>query len=301
MGYINILVGSDAKIHIKDKQLFLEKLNTSEEIDYPLEDINSIVIESQQSIISTKTITDLAEHNIATFFCDQSHLPNTQVLSFNGHYKNLLIYNIQTQCPKPLQKRLWQSIIKQKISNQAKALNLCNIKNDIDQLVSQVSSGDTNNIESVAALKYFKLMFGKDFSRNQISLINSALDYGYSIIRGAIARSVVAHGLITFLGLHHCNQLNAFNLVDDLIEPFRPIVDLFVFNNFADSQENELNRNMKQSLIGLLNADVLVSDKKYSLSYAVDMMVSSFVDSMSKNINKLLLPDILPFELHKYE
>jgi len=301
MGYINLLVGSDANISIKNKQLWLKNIKTGAEMDYPLEDINSIIIESLLSNITTKTLCELTKNNVATYFCDESHLPSSYLLKYNGFYKNLSVYNMQVACPKPLQKRIWQSIIQSKINNQSAVLSLCGIENDLLKFSNDVTSGDTTNIESVVALKYFKMMFGDSFSRRKDNLINSALNYGYSIIRGVIARSVVAHGLLPFIGIHHCNQLNAFNLVDDFIEPFRAVVDLFVYNNFIDSNETELNSSMKQSLVGLLNANILINDKIYSLSYAVDIYIASYIECLTTKENKLLLPVVMEYENHKYE
>ena len=301
MGFINIMIGSDCNITIKNKQLHLHNISTGDEITYPVEDINSVLIESLRSTISTKVLSTLAENNIITYFCDDTHTPSAYLLNYNGFYKNLSVYNFQVNAPKPLLKRLWQSIIRKKIENQANVLTMCGVPNELMSYIDKVQSGDTTNIESVVALKYFKSMFGKEFGRRQDNLINACLDYGYTIIRGCIARSVVAHGLLPYLGVHHQSQLNAYNLVDDLIEPFRPIVDLYVYNNIFGSSSTELDKYIKQGLVSLLNANVLVGGKVYACSYAIDMVVTSYVDSLSSKDNKLLLPNILEYEFHKYE
>lgn len=294
-------MGSDAKISIHHSQLLLNNITSGDTIDYPLEDINSIVIESLQSIITTKSLIELAKNNVAVYFCDEYHLPSAQLLNYNGFYRNLQTYNIQTSCSKPVIKRLWQSIVCQKITNQGKVLQLCEKNDCVSTLTNKVLSGDNNNIESIAALKYFKELFGKSFARGQNSIINSALDYGYSIIRGAIARSVVAHGLVPYIGIHHCNQLNAFNLVDDIIEPFRPVVDLYVYNNIRDISTPDLTRAIKQDLVGLLNVDVTINNKRYPISYAIDMCITSIINYMGNKNAMLHLPQILPLELHRYE
>lgn len=301
MGFINIVVASDADITIKNKQLLLKNIHTGEFIDYPIEDINSVLIESLRTMVSTKVLSTLAENNIITYFCDESHLPSAYLLNYNGYYKNLSVYNMQVFCPKPLQKRLWQSVVQAKVSNQAGVLDLCGIDNDLIKYESMVLSDDSSNIESTVALKYFKLLYGAEFGRRYDNIINASLNYGYSIIRGCVARSVVSHGLLPYLGLHHSNQLNAFNLVDDLIEPFRPVVDLYVYNNLVGTECTELNHYIKQGLVSLLNADVMLDGKVYALSYAVDMVVSSYIESLSTKTNKLLLPIVLEFEFHKYE
>lgn len=301
MGFINVFVGSECNIQIKNKQLLLKKFN-GDCMDYPIEDINSILIENQYTTISIQAMNKLVESNIVVYVCDSKHMPTSYLLGYNSFYKNLEVYNYQTDVPKPLLKQLWKAIIIQKISNQGEVLKLTGISNDLVKYTSQIKSGDADNVESVAANKYFKLLFGRDFIRRDNTLINAALNYGYAIIRGAIARSVVAHGLQPYLGMHHCNKLNNFNLVDDLIEPFRPIVDLFVYsialqiNNYI-----ELTSEIKLKLQGILCCDVLVENSIYTLSDAINMLVYSYVNCLKNKSNNLKLPSIIKLKVHKYE
>lgn len=299
MGFINIIAYSAKDIKIKDKQLILS--NNQESIDYPLEDVNSLMIESQISNISIYTLTQLSKFNITTYLCDEKHLPCAYLLNYNGFYKNLEVYKFQTSISKPTQKQLWKQLVSAKIKNQIKALNLCGIKNDLDRYISKIKSADTDNIEAIVANQYFKLMFGSKFTRDNECLINSCLNYGYAIIRGLIARTVVSHGLLPYLGVFHKNQLNAFNLVDDIIEPFRPIIDLYVFQNVKDTQGNELTREIKQSLFGMLNYDMKIDGQKQTLTNCVEILVNSFVQSITKNVATLKCPELIKLALHSYE
>ena len=259
MGFINLITYSAQDIKIRDNQLILSNNDTF--ADYPLEDLNSLMIESQSCNISIYALTQLSKYNVATYFCDEKHLPCAYLLNYNGFYKNLEVYKYQTSISKPTQKQLWKQLVSAKIKNQIRALNLCGIKNDLDKYLPKIRSADTDNIEAIVANQYFKLMFGLKFARGNECVINSCLNYGYAIIRGLVARTIVSHGLLPFLGVWHKNQLNAFNLVDDIIEPFRPIIDLFVFQNIKSINQNELTREIKQSLFEILNYDMKLMSK----------------------------------------
>lgn len=299
MGFVNIVVNSAKSISIKNKQLVLD--NGVEKMDYPLEDINSVLIESQNCVISVKTLTELAQHNVVTYFCDDKHLPCAYLLNYNGFYKNLEVYNFQTGISKPTQKQLWKQIVTAKIENQLRMLDLCKIKHNLGIYLSKIKSADTDNIEAIVASQYFKLLFGNKFSRQQESLVNACLNYGYAIVRGIIARTVVAHGLLPFLGVFHHNKLNAFNLVDDLIEPFRTMVDLFVVQNILDTTEETLTPSIKHQLFGLINYDMLIQNQRQTLTNCIEIFVNSFVQSLTDNVANLTCPSLIELSLHQYE
>lgn len=297
MGYINIYVSKDAYIYVKNSQLFLE--NKDKLIDYPLEDINSIMIENLNTTISTYTLSKFAELGILVYVCNQVHLPCGVILPFCEHYHTLSQYNFQVSISKPLQKQLWQDIIKNKIQNQNEVLNICGGNDRLKFLYEGVLSGDSSNNEAKASLIYFKELFGKEFVRRDNNNINVFLNYGYSVIRGLIARSIVVHGLTPFLGLFHSNNFNQFNLADDLIEIFRPLVDLFVKIKLID--KTELNSYIKAEIFGVLNIDVLIDGQKQTVNNAVDMLVESYVKSLKSNKNYLKQIHICGLEIHNYE
>ncbi len=301
MGFINLFVGSQVYASIEKNQFKLTKQENKESITYPLEDINSVVFDNNLGTISMKTICALAENNIITYFCDERHLPQTYLISYNSFYKNLSVYKKQTDVKKPTLKNIWKNIVKQKIENQMAVLDCLKIKHNLYGFLDKVQSDDTTNIEAVVANKYFKLLFGENFTRRDDRLkINGALNYGYAILRGAFARTVVAHGLQPFLGVHHISELNNFNLVDDLIECFRPVVDLFVANN-QETFSNELTTSTKMSLVNLMNADVVLKGQKVATSYAIDMVVESYVKCLSENDFNISLPKVIELEMHRYE
>jgi CRISPR-associated protein Cas1 len=297
MGYINIFVSKEASISVKNNQLFLRNCNNN--ADYPLEDINSIMIENLTTSVTTYSLSKFAEYGILVFVCNQNHLPCGVVLPFCEHYQTLSQFEYQVNLAKPLQKQLWQSIIKNKIANQNEVLNNFGGKDDLKKLQQEVLSGDVLNTEATASLIYFKKIFGDDFKRRDENPINSFLNYGYSIVRGFVARSVACHGLIPFYGINHCNKFNQFNLADDLIEVFRPLVDLFVKTNL--STEKEMTSSIKKQIYNLINYDVEIDKQKQTLSNAIDMYVEYFVKSIKENKNKLKTVNIIGLNFHNYE
>ena len=297
MGYINIFVSKDAHINIKDKWVVLK--NTQKSSEYPLEDINSVMIENLASTISTYTLSKFAEHNILVFICNNSHLPSGILLPFSSYYRPLSIYKSQVGVSKPLQKQLWQQIIKNKISNQNEVLNRLGGSDELKKYFDSVLSGDSKNSEAVASQVYFKKLFGKNFTRDNDEIINALLNYGYSIIRGFVARSITVHGFVPFLGLFHKNEFNAFNLADDLMEVFRPLVDLFVKTNL--SQINKFSSVEKGLIYNIINIDVEIDRQKHSISNAIDMFVESLAKSLKDKKVELKEIKIIGLDSHRYE
>lgn len=297
MGYINIFASSKAHVAVKNEQLVLT--NDQKQMDYPLTDISSVMLENRETTISTYALSELAAHNILVFICDQAHLPNGVLLPFNSYYQALTQYHWQIAMPKPLQKQLWQSIIKNKIANQNQVLNLCGGHDELKPLIGAVLSDDATNVEAKASLLYFKALFGPQFIRRDDNVLNACLNYGYAIIRGFVARSITAHGLLPFLGIHHANQLNNFNLADDLMEVFRPVVDLLVKQELGNV--TELTTTVKAQLYNLMNVEVGVERGKYALDYAIELLVQNFIKSAKEKSNCLSSITIFGLGTHRYE
>lgn len=292
----------DSYIKVKNRQLVL----TTAEGDgvFPVEDINSVMIENLQTNISTSTLSQLAEKNVAVFICNDKHLPTSILMPYCDNFNQLLVSQKQIEMTKPLKNQLWQYVIKNKIENQAKVLEIIKDENykKVLYFSSQVQSGDKTNQEAAASSIYFKMLFGKDFNRNQDNVINSALNYGYSIIRGFISRGIVVHGLLPFLGIWHSSQLNNFNLTDDLIEVFRPVVDLFVYKNIEHLlEQNRLTSEIKAGIYNIINYDVKVKNAKHSLSNAIDILTSSFLRSIKNSRNELEYIQVEDLNIHRYE
>ena len=232
--------------------------NGSVQKDIPFNFISAIIITAFNVIYTNNLLQRLCEENIPLIILGKNYAPNGMLLSYIGQSKQTEIQYLQIENKKPLEKRIWQLIIKEKIKNQSKVLNLCNKENKLQHIYKTVLSGDSSNREAYAARLYFKALFGDDFTRDKdLAGINSFLNYGYAILRSSLARYVVAAGLNPSYGIAHCNKLNPFCLVDDLIEPFRPIIDYYTYNVFKDEREApELTTEHKAKLSGLLTKEV---------------------------------------------
>jgi len=288
-----ILVSKVCRLSMKDKQLVYEPKGEPT-IRVPLEDITVIVLENNQSSLTTALLSHIAENNIALFTCDSYHMPNGLFTPFHQHSRLSQIAHIQVDMKLPLKKQIWQKIITQKISNQAQLLRHFE-KDDfqVRVLETKVKSGDSENLEALAARRYWSLLFS-DFTRDQKALDprNIALNYGYAILRGAVARSLVAHGLLPTFGVFHRSELNAYNLADDMIEPLRPMIDMVVKKlEIEDALDVHLGRDVKSALLNVLVMEMRLNEENVLILNICDIMAQAFVKAMKLNdVSRLMLP-----------
>lgn len=193
MEFRNIVISNPARLSIKHNQLCIMQ---EREALIPLEDICSVLLESRQIQISAAALERLAVSGITVFFCDEKHLPSAQLVAMNQFSRQHKMLYAQFELPRPIQKQLWKCIVQQKINNQAACLRLSGKAGfeELEKMVQAVRSGDVTNVEAQAAACYFPKLFGQGFTRNDVCLQNAALNYGYAILRGAIARNLVMHG-----------------------------------------------------------------------------------------------------------
>lgn len=298
MGYKNIMISNPTELTIKDQQLKID------EVKIPLEDINCILLENRSIKVSAYFLQQLAELGVALYICDSKHIPNAVLLPLVRHSRHYKMLKYQIDIAKPFQKRLWQQLVIQKILNQAKCLELNGIEGyeELQGFSNQVQSGDKTNIEAKAASFYFRRLFGTNFTRSDENVVNSMLNYGYAIIRGIVARSIVCYGFEPSIGLFHHSELNSFNLADDFIEPFRPVIDLYVSQKYDCAEvESDLTPAMKRELFTLISCDVNVRGEIHSVSNAVDKLIMSFSSCLSGARADLLMPELMPLKMHEYE
>ena len=299
MPFRNIIIESPSKISVEDCQLIIE---TDKKHSIAIEDITAVLLESRQSKITTAALSSLGQSGCTVFICDEKHMPCAVLTPFSQHSRQLGAVKSQLNAGLPLNKRLWQSSVRAKIKNQGRCLALLGKEAESQHLfdmAKQVKSGDSGNIEAVAAAYYFTKLFGGTFTRTHDNGVNAGLNYGYAIIRGAIARNLAIYGFIPSLGIHHHSELNAFNLADDLIEPFRPVVDLLVASAFTP--EKELTPERKRLLFNVLNLDILSGDQHYSVAYAIERLVQSLARAYHTSTASLCLPELLALKQHSYE
>lgn len=299
MQFRNIMLTSGKNLHIRNYQLVVDADNG---VTFPLEDINSVMIEHSDVWLSSRLLSTLAEYGIVLYLCDKQHMPNAvllPILKYSRHYKLL---KQQMSITKPLQKRLWQQIIKQKVQNQSICLELSNLDGSVElnQMSSAVLSGDTSHVEAKAAAFYFKKLFGKDYSRKRECKINTALNYAYSILRGQIARALITSGFEPSLGIWHRSELNSFNLADDFIEPFRPFADAFVYCNIDSSTDACLTTDERRALFSIINYDLEMGKEKCIIRTCIDKAISSYVRILNKEDEKLELPRLITLKEHRY-
>ncbi|MGF0108927.1 type II CRISPR-associated endonuclease Cas1 [Clostridium sp. SGI.024] len=299
MSFRSIIISNPASLSLKNNNLII---TNEDNFQIPVEDISVLLIESSAVKLTAKLISKLSQYSVATIICDDKHLPSSIVLPLNIHYRSYKVLKNQLSQSAAFSKRIWQSIIKQKLKNQGLCLEISN--NDgykfLYKLSEDVESGDKGNREAIGAKYYFKVLFGKKFNRNEINGINSALNYGYTIVRSAVARSLAMYGFNTTLGVFHSNELNSYNLADDFMEPFRPIVDLWVYKNI--NIDDELTKENRIALVDLINCDCIIDNKNHSILNAIDKMVASYTTACSKKDYRLIkLPEIKDLEYHYYE
>lgn len=298
MEFRNIIVSNPARLSLRHGQLCIAQ---EQEILIPLEDICTLMLESRQALITSAALEALAVQGVTVFLCDAQHLPSAQLLAFNQFSRKKKLLRAQIELGKPLQKQLWQAIVRQKIHNQAACLRLMGRDGaeNLEELAEGVRSGDTKNTEAVAAAAYFPALFGTGFTRGTDCLENAMLNYGYAILRGSIARNLVMHGLEPCLGLFHRNDLNSFNLADDLIEPYRPLVDLLVASQ--QHWDGELTPERKRVLFNLTNLLVVQKGKRLRAMTSIDHSAASLAASIEMGKNRLELPELIPLEEGRYE
>lgn len=314
-----LFFSNPAYLSLQDQCIKVSLKKSEDSVDnaqkLPLSDILAIVIESHAITLSSALLSKIAIHNIALFTCGDTHLPNGVFMGFLGHYRNAL--NAQNQINLSQQSKviLWQKIIKQKLLNQANLLSFKGLKKQSETILSlskSVKLNDATNNEAKAAQIYFKALFGNSFVRfrqGEASIksvkiplkqqqeftkniaINAALNYVYAILRGMIARTLSAYGLLPNLGIFHHNLYNSFNLADDLIEPYRVFAEFLVLeiaDNFSKS--GKLDVQDKAQLVNVINLLVAHCNKRYPLHRMVVMSVQSLLGVINGEGKTLILP-----------
>lgn len=262
----------------------------------PLADIDILMLTSQGNSLSTNLINALLEQNAMIVFCGHNFQPVGMVWPTVPHHLHPLRLQLQIDASVPLKKRLWQSLVQSKIRCQAEVLNFFNKSDqDLVSLAKQVGSGDPQNCEAQAARRYWTALMGKEFRRNpKTEGINSLLNYGYAVLRSATARALAGSGLHPSLGVHHHNQSNSFCLADDLMEPFRPLVDWTV-KQLADEEQLEMVPDVKKQLAGILKMDIDTPRGHSPVSNCLLKLSQSLVKSFTDRKPELELPcSIIP-------
>lgn len=292
-----LFFGNPAYLSTKNEQL---AVNFSEEgkgeVTIPIEDLGYVVLENQQITVTNGLLMKLVQNKTAVITCDQQHMPNGFLQPLVGHTEQTERMRHQLNASVPLKKQLWQQTVVAKIENQGNHL-LQRGKNalKLKRWAKDVKSGDGENHEAYAAAYYFQNLFDIDgFSRNQKGIApNNLLNYGYAILRAITARALCSSGLLPSVGIFHRNKYNAFCLADDIMEPYRPYVDILVYDIVETGCPlEELNTNLKKELLGIPAMDVIIDGKQSPLMNAMSRTTNSLYECFEGSSRKLMYPQL---------
>lgn len=294
MGYRQVIIKKSEKLHFKDNQLIIDKDESSTKV--PLEDINYILIEDSSTILTTRLLAELGKNAISLIVCDERFEPTSIMYPYNYHFKQLDVFSHQLEIDDSIKNEFWNQIVKRKIENSIRVLEMTSKEefpiSKLTEYINEITDGDSKNREGLAAKIYFRSLFGSDFIRFFDDNINAALNYGYTIIASAIIRNLAVYGLNTYLGIHHSSKINNFNLAYDFLEPYRSVIDKFVYDN-KDDIVLPLSFEFRKKLINVLNEEVLHQNKKYTIEYSIGLLIKSYIKSFSTGEIKLDLPSII--------
>lgn len=288
-----------SRLNLSNRQIVVTQ--DDGEVRLPLEDVAWIILDTQRVSLTGTLLAACMEAGIVMISCDSKHTPCGLSLPFHGHFRPLAVAQAQLAMSEPLKKRLWQTIIQRKIENQADVLAV-KAPGDapaLREMVRWVRSGDPDNVEARAARYYWQRLF-KDFTRgDENDRRNKLLNYGYAIVRSAVARVLVAGGLLPAFGLNHASATNAFNLADDIVEPFRPFVDRVAIElaGNAITKADELTVDDRRAMASVLMENACVGFDRVSLLVAVERCAVSLVRAIEQKSTDLLeLPEVLAIE-----
>lgn len=284
-------------VHIKDGEYLRLKLDNIEiekegkKYYIPLSDIASIILEGQTTTLTTRLLDKCTQYNIVLIICDLKYQPSGIFLPLIGHHRTAKRSLIQTGLSSLFKEKVWTRIVSHKMNNQY----LCalyrsvdeNRLNKMEEYINKLKLGDPYNCEGQVAHMYFEAIYYPGFSRQFDCLENMAMNFGYSVLRSYIARCVVSQGLLPMLGVHHCNEYNQFNLVDDLMEPFRPLMDYWIFLNILDDNPY-LSYEKRLKIIDFLNQNIYFEGHKRTMKYVIELYVTSFYKAMVQENERLL-------------
>ena len=276
MGWRTVVVNTHSKLSYKNNHLIFKDASRTELIH--LSEVDILLLETTDIVLSTMLIKRLVDENILVIFCDDKRLPTAYLMPYYGRHDSSLQLSRQIAWDEDTKAQVWTTIIAQKILNQAFYLGSCGFlekSQSVIDLYHGLDLFDPSNREGHAARIYFNTLFGNDFSREQDNDVNAALDYGYTLILSMFAREIVLSGCMTQFGLKHANQFNQFNLASDIMEPFRPIIDRIVYENRSSSFVK-----IKRELFTIFSDTFHYNDK--------DMYLSNIISDYTKKVIQAL-------------
>lgn len=288
-----IFLSNPYHLSLKNSQLVVSEKSGMPVKTASIEDIGFVVLEHPQISVTMKLMEQLNENNVAVVFCDSKHMPSSMLLPLDAHHIQNELFRAQINASEPLKKNLWKQTIEAKIRNQARLLEKQGIQGlQLKNLAKTVKSGDSDNREGFAARLYWNALFGKQFIRDRYgNPPNMYLNYGYILLRSAVARALAGSGLLATLGIHHRNRYNAFCLADDIMEPYRPWVDEIVIELEKKwPGQMMLEKEQKAELLQLMSADVKIGESRRPLMVALSQTTASLARCFTGETRKITYP-----------
>lgn len=288
MSWRTVVVSKTAKLDYSLGYLVVRDINSS--IKIHIDEISVLILENTAISLTSALINELVNKKVKIILCDEKRNPKSEVIPYYGSHDSSLKIRKQIEWDVRLKHELWTLIVEQKISNQAKVLDYYNLSQCemLYSYIDEIKFYDSTNREGHAAKVYFNALFGKDFTLDKDCPVNAALNYGYSIILSCFNREIVCSGYLTQLGIFHENMFNQYNLSCDLMEPFRPLVDVTV----KALSPQEFSKNEKIEILKLLNSDVVIENQKQTLLNAVKLYCKSVFRALEeKDLKKITFPE----------
>ena len=281
MSFRTVVITKQSKISYKNRFLVVRQENDEKYIH--LSEIDTIIVDSISVSLSSYLLKEIADNKVNIIFCDERHNPFGELIPYYSKYNSSKMIKEQIKWSKSSKNEIWLKIVKNKIINQALMLEKINSPKYelVLSYVSEVEVGDKTNREAHAAKVYFNALFGNEFSRNTDCQINAALNYGYAILLSTINKEIINNGYLTQLGIHHKNEFNEFNLTCDLMEPFRIVIDNFVYFN----QNRKFDSKYKLDIVNILNNKFQYQEKNYTLKDIIKLFVKNTLSSINNKEN----------------
>lgn len=281
---------------VENNSTLTESFKSSAVKRIPIEDIGVVILDNRQITITQGALGALLDNNVAVISCDEHRMPSGLMMSLSGNTTQSERFRYQIDASLPLKKQLWQQTVQAKILNQASVLHLRRGLNcgNMEAWAKQVKSGDGDNLEGRAAAFYWQNLFGhiNGFRRDREGIApNNLLNYGYAVLRAVVARALVGSGMLPTLGIHHHNRYNAYCLADDVMEPYRPYVDMLVADIVDGGADcSSLTTAIKRELLSIPVVDVVIDGRRSPLMIGVGMTTASLYKCFSGELRKIAYP-----------
>lgn len=283
MSWRTVVITKHVKLSYKNGYLIVRG---EQEQMIHLSEIHTLLIDTTRAVLTAYLISELMKQKIKVIFCDEKRQPESEIVPYYGAHNTSKKIKAQLAWSISAQQEIWTAVIAEKIQQQQRLLNKLGLPaaQKLKNYLADLQLYDVTNREGHAAKVYFNALFGKDFVRESDDTINIALNYGYTILLSTFNKEIVSQGYLTQIGLKHTNQFNYFNLLSDLMEPFRPVVDALVYNNMNDTFDTAY----KLQLVNLLNEQVIIQGQKHLVTMAIHLYLKSVFKALDEGNPQLI-------------